>query len=540
MIDLLSPDEMARADRLTIEAGTTGFQLMERAGRAVADAVAFRHPLGTRVLVLCGPGNNGGDGFVAARVLADRGYILRVALHGDRERLKGDAAMAAQRWTGPVEAASAATIERLLQGVGTVVVALFGAGLSRPLEGDAAAIVDAVNARGLPVVAVDLPSGIDGATGRIMGTAVRAGTTVTFFRKKPGHLLMPGRVHCGNVVVADIGIEPWVLDEIRPTVFVNRPGLWGAALRAPSVEDHKYTRGHAVVVSGSMIHTGAARLAAHAALRVGAGLVTLASPPDALMVNAHHLTAVMLARMDGAEALAEILADRRKNAVVIGPACGVGSETRAKVEAILDGGGRAAVLDADALTSFKDDPEALFARIRAHGGPVVLTPHEGEFARLFPDLAVQPPAGQPFRSKVERARAAVERSGATIILKGPDTVIAGPDGRAAINDNAPPDLGTAGSGDVLAGLVGGLLARGLPGFEAAAAAVWLHGECGRLAGPGLIAEDLADRLPAALRSLYAAPPPPEDRSRPTAPHVRISAPIDLAEIEDEDDYGGSD
>ncbi|MEJ1159341.1 NAD(P)H-hydrate dehydratase [Prosthecomicrobium sp. N25] len=519
MIELLTPAEMGRADRLAIDAGTAGITLMERAGRAVADAVSVRHPLGTRVLVLCGPGNNGGDGFVAARVLKERGYLVTLALLGDRARLAGDAALAAATWRDPVEPLDGGSAPRLLGRAGAVVDALFGAGLARPLDGEAAAVVDAVNRSRRPVLAVDLPSGIDGATGAVLGTAIRAEGSVTFFRLKPGHLLLPGRVHAGTVTLADIGIPAWTLREIGPRLFRNRPPLWRDRLAAPGLADHKYARGHAVVVSGPALRTGAARLAAGAALAAGAGLVTLAADPAAARVAATHLTAVMIAEIAGADGLRGLLADRRLNAVVIGPAAGVGEATRSLVGAVL-GGARGAVLDADALTSFAEDPEALFGLIRSGGGPVILTPHEGEFARLFPDLAGGP--------KTERARAAARRSGAVVVLKGADTVVAAPDGRAAINDNAPPDLATAGSGDVLAGIAGGLLARGLPGFEAAAAAVWLHGECGRRAGPGLTAEHLAPELRPALADLYR-----EAREAALPPGSLMAA-------DDEPDYGGSD
>jgi hydroxyethylthiazole kinase-like uncharacterized protein yjeF len=482
---LLTTREMARADRLTIDAGTPGIELMDRAGFAVADAVASRHPLGRRVLVVAGPGNNGGDGFIAAQVLRERGYPVRLMLLGDRERLSGDAAEAARRYRGPAEPADPARVADCE----IVVDALFGAGLARPLDGVAVALVEAINGCGAAVVAVDLPSGVSGDSGKVMGAAVRAADTVTFFRRKPGHLLEPGRGLCGRLRVADIGIPASVLDEIAPTTFANDAELWRAAWRPPRQYGHKFDRGHAVVLSGPMHATGAARLAAGAALRAGAGLVTVASPPDAVAVNAAHLTAVMLRPVDGAAALAAMLADRRFTAVAAGPGLGVGEGTRALVRAALDGP-RAVVLDADALTSFRDDPGALAAAIgsRGAGHPVVMTPHEGEFARLFPDL------GPDTAAKTERTREAARRTGAVVVLKGPDTVIAAPDGRACINANAPPWLATAGSGDVLTGIVAGLAAGGMAGFEAAAMAVWVHGEAGTIAGPGLIAEDLAPAL----------------------------------------------
>ncbi len=494
MTALLTTGEMAKADRLAIEAGTPGIELMDRAGFAVADAVASRHPLGRRVLVVAGPGNNGGDGFIAAQVLRERGYPVRLMLLGERDRLAGDAAEAARRYRGPVEPADPARVADCE----IVVDALFGAGLARPLDGVAAALVGAINGCGAAVVAVDLPSGVSGDSGKVMGTAVRAGETVTFFRRKPGHLLEPGRTLCGRLRVADIGIPDSVLDEIAPATFLNDAELWRAAWRPPLQVGHKFDRGHAVVLSGPMHATGAARLAAGAALRAGAGLVTVASPPDAVAVNASHLTAVMLRPFEGAAGLADMLADRRLTAVVAGPGLGVGEATVGLVKVVL-AGPRAVVLDADALTSFREDPGALAGAIAARGGeyPVVMTPHEGEFARLFPDL------GPETAAKTERARQAARRMGSVVVLKGPDTVIAAPDGRAAINANATPWLATAGSGDVLAGTIAGLLAGGMPGFEAAAMGVWMHGEAGTTVGAGLIAEDLAPALKTVVARLVA-------------------------------------
>jgi hydroxyethylthiazole kinase-like uncharacterized protein yjeF len=489
MHELLTAAEMAEADRRAVAAGVPGMTLMEAAGRAVAEAAAALAPEGP-VLVLAGPGNNGGDGFVAARRLAAAGREVALALLGDPARLRGDAAIARDRWPGTVAAASAS-----LPPAALIVDALFGAGLDRPLAGPAAALVAAANDAPAPILAVDLPSGVGADDGAAAGPCVAAAATVTFFRRKPGHLLFPGRALCGPTTLADIGLPAAVLDAIRPRTFENAPALWAAALPRPGREAHKYARGHAVVVSGPMTRTGAARLAAGAALRAGAGLVTLASPGDALATNAAHLTAVMLRRAEGAEGLAALLSDRRITAVALGPGLGTGAAERAMVIAAL-AAAPAAVLDADALTAFADAPAALFAAIAAGPAPVVLTPHDGEFARLFPDLG----AG----SRLARARAAAARAGAVVILKGADSVIAAPDGRAAINANAPPWLATAGSGDVLAGVAAGLLAGGAPGFEAACAAVWLHGEAGAEAGPGLVAEDLAPALRPALARLAAA------------------------------------
>jgi hydroxyethylthiazole kinase-like uncharacterized protein yjeF len=491
MIELLTTAEMAEADRLTIAGGIAGITLMENAGRAVADNVAVLP--GTRVVVVAGPGNNGGDGLIAARILAERGYAVRVALVGDRARLQGDAAIAAGRWTGPVEPASPGVVA----GADLVIDALFGAGIGRPVEGVALAMVEAMQADIAPVIAVDLPSGVNGNTGAVMGAAVKATRTVTFFRRKPGHLLLPGRLHCGALHVADIGIADNVLVAIKPRAFANEPALWRAWFPVPQIEGHKYSRGHTVVVSGHLPIAGAARLAARGALRAGAGLVTIASPRDALATMAGENVAVMVRPVDGADELAEFLADTRRNSVVLGPGVGVGSAARGQVAAVL-ASGAAAVLDADALTSFAGTLEPLAAMItKSEGRPVVLTPHEGEFAKLFNAIT----ENHNLNSKLEKTRVAARSSGAIVVLKGPDTVVAAPDGRAAIAANGPPTLATAGSGDVLAGIIGGLLAQGMPGFEAAAAGVWVHAEAAREFGPGLISEDLPDALPPVYRRL---------------------------------------
>lgn len=489
-IELLTVEETGRADALTIKWGTTGLTLMENAGRAVADAIVARFPQGP-VSVLCGPGNNGGDGFVVARLLAERGWSVSLFLMGPGEKLKGDAAAAADRWPGAVYPLAADAGK----GASLIVDAIFGAGLARDVDGPAADAIRRIGEAGTPVIAVDIPTGIDGNTGQVRGAAFAAALTVTFFRPKPGHLLLPGRLHCGELVVADIGIKSDVLAEIGPRTFVNAPPLWASVFPRPRLDSHKYTRGHAVVVSGDASHTGAARLAARGALRAGAGLVTIASPPSAMPVNAAHLTSIMLMPFEGADALTAILEDKRKNALLVGPGAGIGWETRDNVLAALLSGA-AIVLDADALTSFAEIPRDLFVAIKGFfAGPVVMTPHEGEFARLFPEIA----AGEAY--KLERARLAATEAAAIVILKGADTVVAAPDGRAAIARNAGPELATAGSGDVLAGVVLGLLAQGMPPFEAACAAVWLHGEAGDCFGPGLISEDLPEMLPAVLRDL---------------------------------------
>jgi len=495
MIELLSNAEMAAADRLALAAGMAGTALMERAGAAVADAVAARHAVGSRVVVLAGPGNNGGDGFVAARLLAERGYPVHLMLAGEMARLKGDAAIAAGKWQRPI----APPQRNGFANAGVIVDALFGAGLDRPVEAQPRALIEAMNVQPAPIIAVDLPSGINGSTGAVMGVAVKAAQSVTFFRKKVGHVLLPGRLHCGRVSVADIGIPAAVLPEIGSQTFENTPALWRMRFPQPRAGGHKYDRGHAVVVSGPAWSTGAARLAARAALRAGAGLVTIASPRDALLVNAAASLAVMVRRVDGAEQLGDFLSDRRLNAVALGPGLGVSAPTCELVLTVLSGE-RAVVLDADAITSFANAPVRLAEALRARGDRATLmTPHEGEFHRYFGTLDERTNAS----SKLERARLAAKLVGVTIILKGADTVVAAPDGRAAITANAPPYLATAGAGDVLTGMAAGLLAQGMPAFEGAAAAVWLHGEAALAVGPGLISEDLPEALANVYRDFVA-------------------------------------
>ena len=496
--ELLTPAEMSKADRFAISAGTPGIALMERAGLAVADEAARLTKSRGRIAVLCGPGVNGGDGFIAARLLSQRGYAVELGLLGRRDALKGDPALAAGRYQGPVLAAAAIDLAR----ADCVIDALFGAGLTRDIDGEAKAIIERINAfrrAGGRVLAVDVPSGIDGETGKIRGGAVEASASVTFFRLKPGHLLEPGRALAGAIRLADIGIPEAALASIAQKTFVNSPAVWGEALPRPDAASHKYARGAALILSGSGHHTGAARLAARAALRAGAGIVSVASPPDAVAVNSAQLTAVMVAPFANAREFEALLADERRRAIALGPGAGVGPTLRKLVAAALTRPAkqRTVVLDADALTSFAGDAARLGRLIQRGGHAAVLTPHEGEFAKLFenaPDVRLDD-------DKLTRARAAACLMGAVVLVKGADTVVAAPDGRATIGWDLPPWLATAGSGDVLSGLVAGLAAQDMPAFEAASAAVWLHGACGRAVGPGLIAEDLPEALPQVLRAL---------------------------------------
>ncbi len=478
---LLDCRRMSESDRLTVASGHSIQELMEKAGSAVAREIMNRWT-SRPVTVLCGPGNNGGDGFVAARRLSEAGWPVRLALLGSRGALKNEVALAAQQWLGQVEPLETG----VLKDAQLIVDAVFGAGLTRALDGEVLETLSTASKMGIPLVAVDVPSGLMGDTGEVLG-AVEAVLTVTYTRKKPGHLLLPGRDLCGEVVVADIGTPLSVIESVAPNTFENNPKLWISALPKAKSGGNKYTRGHALIYGGYPI-TGASRMAALGAARAGAGLTTIAVPQTALAIYAGALTSIMVHPLMDAGDFDRMMEDTRFTAFLIGPGTGVGEETRRRAVAILKTK-RPVLLDADALTSFQTDPLALDAAI---AGPCVLTPHEGEFRRLF-----------DFKGdKLTRARMAAKRSRAILVLKGNDTVIAAPDGRAIINSNAPSTLATAGSGDVLSGIILGLLAQGVDPFFASAAGVWMHGAAADEFGPGLIAEDLPDLLPGVLQKLF--------------------------------------
>ena len=478
---LLNVRQMSEADRLTVAAGLPAIALMENAGAAVAREIIRRWTV-RPVAVLCGPGNNGGDGFVVARHLAASGWPVRLAMTGTGQKPAGEAAYHARLWRGAVEP----LVAGVLAGADLVVDAIFGAGLSRALDPGVQQVLNAASSIGMPVIAVDVPSGVMGDSGADLGAAAAA-LTVTFFRKKPGHVLLPGRLLCGEIIVADIGTPVSVIDQIRHDTYENDPALWLADLPRPRHGGNKFARGHALIHGGYPM-TGAARLAARACARAGAGLTSIAVPEIAWPVYAAALTSIMVHPVAQAAEFGLLLQDKRFSALLIGPGAGLTGETRARALAML-ATGRPVLLDADAMTIFRDDPATLFAAIK---GPCILTPHDGEFARLF----------EPSGDKLVRTRAAARRCGAIIVLKGSDTVIAAPDGRATINSNAPPTLATAGSGDVLSGLVVGLLAQGMDPYLAACAAVWLHGAAAASFGPGLVADDLPDLLPGVMRKVY--------------------------------------
>jgi ADP-dependent NAD(P)H-hydrate dehydratase / NAD(P)H-hydrate epimerase len=479
---LLTVDQMSRADALTVSSGLPAAELMDNAGSAVAEEIIKGWPM-QPIIVLCGTGNNGGDGFVVARKLKLAGWPVRVALLGSLKDLKNESSEHARRWNGPIEVLN----PQALEDATIVVDAILGAGLNRVFNGVAKQTLLAAIDKKLTIVAIDVPSGIMGDSGEDLG-AVQANLTVTFFKKKPGHLLLPGRNLCGLTVVKDIGISPDVFSKITPKTFENHPCLWKSKLPSLSTSNNKYQRGHALVYGGYPM-TGASRLASHACARMGAGLTTIAALEIAHAIYSVGLMSIMVKPLAHLAAIDELMIDPRFSSFLVGPGAGVGNETKRIAQKML-ATGKPTVIDADAITSFKEQPMQLFDSII---NACILTPHEGEFSRLFTKSG----------SKLVRARDAAAQSGAIVILKGADTVIVSPDGTAVINSNAPATLATAGSGDVLSGMVLGLLSQGMLPFQACCAAVWMHGEAANLFGTGLIADDLPDLLPRVSATLFA-------------------------------------
>lgn len=492
---LLTVAEMAAADRAAVAAGIPASTLMERAGRAVADSASRRLRPGATVLVLCGPGDNGGDGFVAARLLRERGFVVTLAHAGAGAAPSPATASMAALWAEPVEAPDA--VDPAAHAL--IVDALFGAGLNRPLTGAVAVLVEHVNRSGVPVLAVDVPSGLSGDSGTAAGPVIRAVETVTFFRLKTGHLLQPGRALCGVVTLAQIGITPeMAFATAPPRCFRNDPAMWRADWPGHGVGTHKYQRGAVLVVAGGLQGVGAPRLGGRASLRIGAGLATIACRPQALAAHAGRgPDALMQRAVADCQALDHLLSDRRLAAVLAGPALGLDAQSREAVACVLRCA-VPAVIDADAITVLAARPRVLRGLLRSRGAPCVLTPHEGEFARLFGGWRDIVGAA----SKLDRARRAAAVSGAIVVLKGSDTVIAEPGGEAVVNTTGSPALATAGSGDVLGGMIAGLLAQGMPAFAAACAAVWLHGKAGEHLGFGLIADDLPEALPGLMSAIH--------------------------------------
>jgi NAD(P)H-hydrate epimerase len=488
MFEVLTAEEMRKADAAAIAGGVPGIHLMEQAGNAVAKAVEDRYSPAP-VLVFCGPGNNGGDGFIVATRLKAAGWKVRVACLVKKAALKGDAALAAKQWDGDVESLNS---NLSLKDTALIVMAIFGTGLSKPLDPEIVTLFDKVRAKRIPVVAVDVPSGLDATTGVLSPGALPADVTVTFCRKKLAHVLQPGKAVCGRIQLATIGITDQVVAELKTTVFENNPALWLKDFPVPGADAHKYSRGHAVVYGGER-RTGAACLAAAATQKVGAGLVTIASRHPTWAIYHGYRASIMVDMWGEREEFKTILRDERRNVVVIGPGAGIDGNLKEAVEDVL-AFNKSAVFDADVFTLFKDKPAEFFAKLSPDKH--VLTPHEGEFTRLFGTLE---------GNKLDRARKAAKTANAVVLLKGADTVIAAPDGTAVINTNAPPTLATAGSGDVLAGLIAGLMAQGMSPFMAACAGAWLHGDTAQTIGLGLTAEDIIQQLPQSLNRLFRTP-----------------------------------
>jgi len=492
---LLSTDQMSAADAATIAGGTPGIVLMENAGAAVAREIFLRwRP--RPAAVLCGPGNNGGDGFVIARLLQESGWPVTVLHAPEPERLRGDAKLAFDQWlTAAPEGSTLPWAPARLGAAELIVDAVFGAGLTRPVDGKAAEILDFAAERaagGAPVVAVDMPSGVDGNSGLCRGTVLPAALTVTFFRAKPGHALLPGAEACGEVVVRDIGIPADVLEAIAPAVAMNSPALWRETWRAPGPHDHKYTRGHALVLAGEM--PGASVLAARAAARIGAGMVTVgwletAQEPMTADLVAHLPPAILRRRFSTIDDIVQFRRHRKVQITLIGQGFGRSSDKSKQIRDLLEDSSNC-ILDADAISALSGQLDELNRLISTN---TILTPHSGEFGRI-----ADAGGGRDGEDKLGRTRRLAKATGATIVHKGYDTVIADGEGRAVINANGNPVLATAGSGDVLAGMVTGLRAQGLAAFEAACAAVWIHADAAGAAHYGLTADDLPDAIPAAM------------------------------------------
>lgn len=490
MHELLTPEQMSAADAITIDSGIAGIELMQCAGAFIFEVLRQHFPNVKNVLVVGGVGNNGGDGFILAELLKQNGYDVAVTLIGDDTKIAGDARLAFDKMSKEIKHIKDPDYDAY----DLLVDGIFGAGLKREVEGDFANVIHAMNASVTDILAIDLPSGINGQSGQVSGCAIKAQATVTFFRYKPGHFLFPGRELCGKVYLGQIGICKKVLNQILPRLNLNAPALWQDHYPVLKATGHKYSRGHALLISGGLDKSGAARLMAKAALRMGAGLVTIACPSKTMAAHAACMDAIMLTKMDDEHELSNILNDKRINTVCVGPGLDPNEQTRDIAKIILNTD-KSVVLDAGALTAFSNKPNALFDLIRARSSPTILTPHDGEFARLFPELI-------SIDDKVERTKFASIKSNATLVLKGPDTVIAKGADQAAISNNAPPWLATAGSGDVLCGMISALLAQGMSQFDAACAGVWFHGEAGTHAGPGLISSELEQALKTVIENIY--------------------------------------
>jgi hydroxyethylthiazole kinase-like uncharacterized protein yjeF len=477
-LDLLTTYQTAALESNAVHAGIPIIDLMKNAGEAVAEEV-MQHFKQQPTLILCGPGNNGGDGFVVAKRLHDKLWPVIIAVV-DADAKMSEAAQANRHlWQGEILALDPS----ILRNFSLVIDGLFGTGLTRTIESPYKEIINEINRVKLPVVSIDIPSGINSDTGEIMGAALKAILTITFGYYKLGHVLYPGKLHAGEVIIKDIGLGRYA----NPTYFINHPKVWIAHFPVPTATDHKYTRGHAVIFGGEE-YTGATQLASQGARRAGAGLVTIACSEKTHAIYALSTPGTLTKIVHNKKDQQQLFADTRKNAFLFGPGLEPNDQTKTLVQQAL-ALQRVYVLDAGALRVFADNPPDLFDLCK---GNVVLTPHEGEFSTLFHYQG----------SKLERALAAAKDSNCIIVLKGPDTIIANPAGQALIQTNAPPWLATAGSGDVLSGIILGYLAQGVAPFYAAAMATWIHARCGEEVGFGLIAEDILHQLPSVLKSVW--------------------------------------
>lgn len=490
--EILSITQMKQAEDASLSGRTSSYTLMQRAGRAVADIVRERYEK-QPVMVLCGSGNNGGDGFIAASELKRKKWDVTVACKLEAEYLEGDVARAAEEWGDDFE-----TLDKVkLPEDGIIIDAIFGTGLEREITGDAQEVLFALQRSSCSVVAVDFPSGVYADSGDCQPCTPQADLTVTFFRKKMGHILLPGRVACGDIIVSDIGMKDDVLDEIEgEIVHENDPSLgWQEDASTKAFWTHKYHHGHIAVLGGKVL-TGATVLTSLSALRIGAGLVTIAAHPDVVNVYRMASPSLMVEPLQEMARFKDHYAkDDRRNVLLIGPGAGLENEGALK-KIVFDATAseRICVLDADALSVFENDTRTFYKSLHKS---CILTPHEGEFERIFPGLQ---------GSKVDRALEASRKTGAIIVLKGADTVVASPNGKAVINTTGCGWMATAGTGDVLAGMIAGLVARKVLNlFDATCAAVWMHGKASELAGPGMISEDLSSHIPSVLALLNDPP-----------------------------------
>ena len=499
MINLFTSKEVKNLDELSVKHGVSLSKLMENAGNASFQVIVDRiipdlSNFNNRITVLCGPGNNGGDGFVIAKKLIEKNFDVKVCSPFNKNSFNSTALEKLEISNFDLLEVS----QDLFKNSDLIIDALFGIGLNRDIDKKLIDLIDLINKEKNYVVSIDIPSGLVTDTGEKKPTSINADHTITFQSPKPCHFLLPGKINTGELSVVDIGVPEQIFEGVKKSsnIFLNTSDLWKNYFPWPKEYDHKYSRGHLLVQSGDQFSTGASRLASLSALRIGAGVVTLASSDEAALINASHLTSVMVKNISNISNFINFAKNRKVTSLLIGPGCGVTDYTK-KLSLNVIELGLPVVLDADALSVFKNDPDELFSSIKKYNDRVILTPHEGEFNRIFKDRK---------GSKLSAASDAAKLSGATIIYKGNDTVISNPDGLLAISDKSSPFLATAGSGDILAGICAGLLSQGMNSFFAACAGQWFHKKIGEIPRPGMIADDMPaiieNFLPSALGEIY--------------------------------------